>query len=434
LPVLIVKFEVPRGIRDLEADEFDEINYIREKFIEASRLFNFRLMEPAPLEMLGTLEAKAGPSISNEIYSLIDKGGRSIGLRFDLTIGLTRFVAARRDLRTPVKIAAFGGVWRYDEPQSGRYRYFHQCDIEIYGSQKLEADAEVVEFVHIFLKKLGLDVVIEINHLQLIEDFIQQTLGIFDEQIIAEVFRMMDKIPKRGPDVLLREYRGKINSSTLKKLIDFSSIKGNIQDVCTEGHLTDLENWNTIAELMDALRSRHIKNARINLGIVRGLDYYSGMVFEVHDPKTNVGALVGGGRYDKLTDIFGRKELGATGAAGGVERIIIALRQHNISKRYHKFLVYVAFASDDTKGKAIEIVSSLRNSGFITDYDIQGRPLRKQLDDASAKKASVTVIVAPKEIDQGQVIIKSMIDRTENIEDLKNLKDKLNDILVGMNY
>jgi histidyl-tRNA synthetase len=429
-----VKFELPRGIRDLEADEFDEINYIREKFIEASRIFNFRLMEPAPLEMLGTLEAKAGPSISNEIYSLIDKGGRSIGLRFDLTIGLTRFVAARRDLRTPVKIAAFSGVWRYDEPQSGRYRYFHQCDIEIYGSRKIEADAEVIEFVYIFLKKLGLDVLIEVNHRQLIEDFIQQTLGISDQHIITEMFRIIDKVPHRGPEILLREYDGKINSSTLKKLLDFSSIKGDIQDVCRKGHLTDLGNWNTIAELMDALKSRDIKNARINLGIVRGLDYYSGIVFEAYDPKTNVGALVGGGRYDKLMDTFGRKELGATGAAGGVERILMALRQHNISKRYSKFLVYVAFASDDTKEKAIEMVSSLRNSGFITDYDIQERPLRKQLDDASAKKVSVMVIVAPKEIGQGQVIIRSMIDGTENKENLENLKDKLNCLRTAMNH
>jgi histidyl-tRNA synthetase len=124
-----MKLELPRGMRDLESDELHAIDYIKEKFFETTRLFNFKNIEPSPVEMLATLEAKAGPAISNDIYSFTDKGGRNIALRFDLTIGLTRFVASRRDLKMPAKIAAFAGVWRYDEPQAARYRYFHQWDI-----------------------------------------------------------------------------------------------------------------------------------------------------------------------------------------------------------------------------------------------------------------------------------------------------------------
>ena len=106
-------------MRDLESDGFHNIGYVREKFLECIPLFNFKLIEPSPIEMLSTLETKAGPNISNEIYNFTDKAGRKIALRFDLTVGLTRFVTSRRDLKMPVKVAAFGGVWRYDEPQAG---------------------------------------------------------------------------------------------------------------------------------------------------------------------------------------------------------------------------------------------------------------------------------------------------------------------------
>lgn len=143
----VVKLELPRGMRDIEVDEFANISYVRDKFIETAKLFNFQLTEPSPLEMLSTLEAKGGAAISNEIYAFRDKGNRDVALRFDLTIGLTRYVASRRDLKMPAKLAAFAGVWRYDEPQAGRYRYFHQWDVEVYGPFSQESDAEVIAFV-----------------------------------------------------------------------------------------------------------------------------------------------------------------------------------------------------------------------------------------------------------------------------------------------
>jgi histidyl-tRNA synthetase len=423
--VHVVKLELPRGMRDLDSNDLDGINYVREKFIDSARLFNFTVMEPSPIETLDTLEAKAGPSISNEIYSMIDKGGRNIGLRFDLTIGLTRFVARRRDFKMPMKVGSFGGVWRYDEPQAGRYRYFHQCDIEIYGSHKVASDAEIIEFMYVFLKNLGLDISIEINHRLLVEEFVRKKLQISDDMLVSEIFRMMDKVPKKGSEAVLNEYRGKLNISVLEKLIAFSSVRGTIQEVSHNTDVTELENWRAIVEMMDLLESRHIKKSTINLGIVRGLDYYSGIVFEAYDSRSNVGALVGGGRYDRLTDAFERKQMGATGAAAGVERIILALRQRNLLQKPHSQIVYVAFTSEATKPKAMQIVSNLRNIGFATDYDLQDRSLRKQFDDASSKSASVVLVIAPKEIEQGLVIIKSLKTGKERKGNLKTLVEDL---------
>jgi histidyl-tRNA synthetase len=433
LLLFIVKLELPRGMRDLEQEELYNINYIEEKFLETATLFNFKIMEPSPIEMLSTLETKSGTNISNEIYSFSDKGDRKVALRFDLTIGLTRFVAARRDLKMPTKLATFAGVWRYDEPQAGRYRYFHQWDIEIYGSFSHESDAEVIEFVSVFLKKLGLKVSIEINDRQLMEEFVRHQLGIEDEYKILEMFRAIDKVPKKGTNAVLEEYKDKIEYSTLQRLIDLSTRNGTIAKVVeSQGDLKELTNLTKLAKLMDSLKARGVNNARVNLGIVRGLDYYSGLVFEAFDPSLEMGALVGGGRYDRLTDAFGRRDIGATGAAGGVERIVIALQKHGILKSEPKPLVYVAYTSDDMGERALELVSNLRNSGVITDYDLQGRTLRKQLDDASTKGALITVIVAPDEIKYGQVTVRLMKDGSESKRTINDLAKTLNDLILPL--
>jgi histidyl-tRNA synthetase len=427
-----VKLELPRGMRDLEQEELYNINYIEEKFLETATLFNFKIMEPSPIEMLSTLETKSGTNISNEIYSFSDKGDRKVALRFDLTIGLTRFVAARRDLKMPAKLATFAGVWRYDEPQAGRYRYFHQWDIEIYGSFSHESDAEVIEFVSVFLKKLGLKVSIEINDRQLMEEFVRHQLGIEDEYKIFEMFRAIDKVPKKGTHAVLEEYKDKIEYSTLQRLIDLSTRNGTIAKVESQGDLKELTNFTSLAKLMDSLKARGVNNARVNLGIVRGLDYYSGLVFEAFDSSLEMGALVGGGRYDRLTDAFGRRDIGAVGAAGGVERIAIALQKHGILKSEPKPLVYVAYISDDMGERALEIVSDLRNSGVIADYDLQGRTLRKQLDDASTKGALITVIVAPDEIKYGQVTVRLMKDGSESRRSINDLAKSLNDLILPL--
>lgn len=412
-------------MRDLEANEFANISYVRDKFIETAQLFNFQLTEPSPLELLSTLEAKSGAAISNEIYAFKDKGGRDVALRFDLTIGLTRYVASRRDLKMPAKLATFAGVWRYDEPQAGRYRYFHQWDVEVYGPFSQESDAEVIEFVSVFFKKLGLKVTIDVNDRQLIEQYIKTRLGVSGEEAMLEMFRAVDKVPKKGAQAVLQEYRDKIESAKLQALIKLSKIKGTIDEVASKADVKGLESWQKLASLMDSLRSRKVEGARVNLGIVRGLDYYSGVVFEAFDPSSDSGALVGGGRYDKLTEAFGRKDIGATGVAGGVERIVMALQRHDILKQFARQLVYVAYASDNVRNKAVEVVSSLRAAGIAVDYDILGRALRKQLDDASIKGAAFTVIVAPDEIAAGQVIVRSMKDGTESKHPVSSLAEVL---------
>jgi histidyl-tRNA synthetase len=153
------------------------------------------------------------------------------------------------------------------------------------------------------------------------------------------------------------------------------------------------------------------------------------VVFEAFDQASDSGALVGGGRYDRLTEAFGRKDIGATGVAGGVERIVMALERHGILKPSTRLLAYVANATEDLRAKALELVSSLRRSGIAVDYDMLGRTLRKQLEYASNKGAAFVIIVAPNEIAIGQVILRSMRDGTESKYYVDDLKETLNKML-----
>ncbi|MGB8448611.1 MAG: histidine--tRNA ligase [Nitrososphaeraceae archaeon] len=424
-----MKIELPRGMRDIEFEESKYIELMRQKFIDAAQRFNFNFMEPSPLELLSTLEAKSGPSISNETYSFTDKGGRMIGLRFDLTVGLSRFVSQRRELKMPTKLASFGGVWRYDEPQFGRYRYFHQWDVEIFGSFSNEADSEIIEFVYKFLENLGLEVVVEINHRQIIERFLREKLGISAISTIGEMLRAVDKLSKRKPQQIYEEYEGKLNLSKLRQLIEFSNFRGKPEDCPEINILETFEGWKSTLEIFDSLKSRGVKNVQLNLGVVRGLDYYSGLVFEVFDPSTAIGALVGGGRYDKLTEIFGRKDIGTTGAAGGVERILSAMRNHNLMKLKSKPLIYVVYSSENVKNYAIRIVSDLRTSGYTTDYDFQGRRIDKQINEAISRRASAIIVVDQDEIKNQLVTIRNRKGETSKPK-ITDLIKKMDEVLM----
>ena len=424
-----MKIELPRGMRDIEFEESKYMELMRQKFIDAAQRFNFNFMEPSPLELLSTLEAKSGPSISNETYSFTDKGGRMIGLRFDLTVGLSRFVSQRRELKMPTKLASFGGVWRYDEPQFGRYRYFHQWDVEIFGSFSNEADSEIIEFVYKFLENLGLGVVVEINHRQIIERFVREKLGISAISTIGEMLRAVDKLSKKKPQQIYEEYEGKLDLSKLRQLIEFSNFKGKPEDCPEINLLENFEGWKSTLEIFDSLKSRGVKNVQLNLGVVRGLDYYSGLVFEVFDPSTAIGALVGGGRYDKLTEIFGRKDIGTTGAAGGVERILSAMRNHNLMKLKNRPLIYVAYSSENVKNHAIRIVSDLRTSGYTTDYDFQGRRIDKQINEAISRGASAIIVVDQDEIKNQIVTIRNSKGETSKHK-ITDLIKKMDEVLV----
>jgi len=416
-----LNLELPRGMRDIESDEASKIEYIRQKFIETSNLFGFQFMESSPIELLSVIETKSGPSIKNEIYYFKDKGDRDVALRFDFTIGLTRYAVSQKSMKLPAKLSAFGGVWRYDEPQKGRYRFFHQWDVEIYGQPNLESDAEIIEFTSKFLSNLQLqNIVIDICDRELIESYIHQVFKSNSAELVSDILRAVDKIQKKKKQEIMKEYEEKgYSSSELEKILEFSQIKGTPEEIERKFDVKQLKNWDKLCELFTSLKNRQVNNVKINFGIVRGLDYYSGIVFEAFDSNSDLGALVGGGRYDTLTKAFGRSDLGATGVAGGVERIAFSLEKQGVIVSTKTLQVWVAFVNAELQKIALNIVSQLRQKGIRAETDLGGKPLKKQMEMAS--NSQYTIIVAPKEYSSKSVVIRNMKDGTEKQIGLESL-------------
>ena len=413
--------DLPRGMKDFDSNEMTKIEFVRQKFLETAEIFGFKLMEPSPIELLSVLEAKSGPSIKDEIYQFKDKGDREVALRFDFTVGLTRYAASQKTLKLPARFSSFGGVWRYDEPQKGRYRFFHQWNIETFGNLTLDYDAEIIEFTSRFFDNLTLqNIVIDINHRKLVESYIMQVLESNETSSLADMFRAVDKIQKKSKNEILQEYKQKgYSSEKLEKILEFSNIKGTPLEIQQNFDTSGLDGWDELCTLYDSLKDIGIDNIRINFGIVRGLDYYSGIVFEAYDSTSDLGALVGGGRYDSLPNTFGRNDLGATGVAGGIERIILRLDAQGISCTTSNETISVLYVNDELKPRAIECASRLRKLGISTSIDLTGKSLKKQMEISADSK--FCVIFAPKEFSEEQVVLRNMTDRTERKISIKEL-------------
>lgn len=415
-------------MKDFEEQENANIEHIREHFKKLSNLYGFSFVDPSPIELLSVLETKSGPAIKDEIYYFKDKGDREVALRFDFTVGLTRYATLQKSMRLPAKFSAFGGVFRYDEPQKGRYRYFHQWDIEIYGKPGLESEAEIIELTsRLFDSLLLKDIVIDINHRNLVESFINQTFDSKDSQLVGDMLRAIDKIQKKSKQEILNEFKDRYDKDKLETILEFSQIKGTILEVESKFDTSKLQSWDELKQLFDSLENRGVVNTRINFGIVRGLDYYSGMVFEVFDKNSTLGALAGGGRYDSLTKAFGRDDIGATGVAGGVERIILTMQEQGIVHDSKQTRVSVLYINEEMQKVAMSITSFLRLNNIPTNIDLSGKNLKKQMEQASESK--FCIIVAPKELEQSKVVLRNMQDGTESQIEIEKLTEDPNSIL-----
>jgi histidyl-tRNA synthetase len=192
------QYTLPRGMKDIEPEEMAKRLWLSDRIREVLWSYGFQLLEPSPVENLETLEAKSGSGVREEIYWFKDKANRDLGLRFDLTVGMTRMVANRFDLPEPIKIASIGGVWRYDEPQFARYRYHTQWDAEIYGVAEPSADAEIIALASDILDKVGLkEHEVRVSNRKLAEGFLR-SIDILRQEDLERILRIIDSIAKKG--------------------------------------------------------------------------------------------------------------------------------------------------------------------------------------------------------------------------------------------
>ena len=406
---------LPRGVDDIEPERYAKQALVESAFEEICRLYDFQVMEPASLEHLGTLRAKSGEDVDKEIYAFKDKAGRDLGLRFDMTVGITRYVCSRKDLRLPVKLAASGGIWRYDEPQYGRYRWSHQWDLEVFGQPSVDADAEVLDASAAILRKAGVSgFVVKVGDRRVVEEFVRKRVGITEHDRVVELMRALDKVEKKSAGDIRAEYEAKgFEGKQVDDILEFGTLRGRPDQVlarASELHLTSDTELRTLADRLDA---RGLENVEYNMSVVRGIDYYTGIVFEAADlANPKLGSLFGGGRYDALPRIFGRPELSATGAAGGIERITMSLPR---SKAPPRPMAYVAVAGTGVVPHALAIQRAVRQAGIPCDSSLVPRPLSKQMEEASRLGVAWALIVGEREVRAGGATLRDMKSGKEEL-------------------
>src|SRR6059058_3503726 len=405
-------------MKDIEPEEMTKRIWLADKIRQVLWSYGFQLLEPSPVENLETLEAKSGPGVREEIYWFEDKAGRNLGLRFDLTVGMTRMVANRFDLPEPIKIGSIGGVWRYDEPQFARYRYHTQWDAEIYGVAEQSADAEIIAVGSEILDSVGLtDHEVRVSNRKLVEGFLQ-SIDVRSQEQLERMLRIVDGMGKKGPEASEAELgRAGLSKEKVKRVIGFADISGKPNEVLpslenklpkNEMISLGLRELTGTIETVDSLGKT--SKVQIDLGIVRGISYYDGTVFEAYDQAgEDVGAVFGGGRFDKLCRTYGKRDMPATGVAGGFERLMISLEKKALFPDLEQNpQVYVAIAGEDVRDETIKVMRALRDSGLRADRDLKERPLKKQMDYAASAKVRIIVIVGPRELKEGNVRLRDM--------------------------
>lgn len=418
-----MEFSLPRGLRDIPPEESQGAEAVREAFLDTCRLFDYKLMEPSSLELLETLEAKSGSGVKDEIYFFKDKSGRDLGLRFDLTVGITRYVAQRRELASPIRLGAFSSVWRYDEPQYGRYRWFYQWDAELFGPNNPEADAEIIEFSVSLFNRLGTKPKVSLGSRKILEAYIRTNCEITEDSKVLDMLRAIDKSHKKSADLIAKEYSSSFSKSQFDEVLHFvtkSSRWSETSEVFSDSKIDP----SPLLSIVDSLKNRGVKDTAVDLSITRGIDYYTDMVFEAYDSDNpRLGALCGGGRFDTLPSVFGRPELGACGVAGGVERAVLAYKL----KRGEALRIYVApIGSDERVRKfAASIGANLRKEGIPTQSEITGKSLRKILEAQSELGTEAVIIIGEKELSENIVKIKWMKSGKETTSKVTEITNAL---------
>jgi len=410
-------FQTPRGTRDFLPPEMLKRNWVMDQIRTVFQNYGYGPMSTPAFESWDMLKKKSGEDTVNQIYYFKDKSDRELGLRFEWTASLARVVATHRELPKPFKRYAIGPVWRYERPSEMRWREFWQMDVDVVGVADPIADTEVLAVAVDSLRAIGFKgFKIRLNDRRLLEALVEVS-GLPRERY-PEAFRAVDKRGKIGDEGVLEEL-DKIGASreSSQRLLDLTSIKGAPSEVISkakelvEGIKKGLDACEALSSMVEYAKGYGIAgDLVVDLGLARGLDYYTGPVFEVYaEGFENEGSIAGGGRYDELIEIFGGEPIPMTGVSLGLDRLVALLERIEVFEGINLApRVYVVSASESVRPKAIEVAQQLRRAGVSTDMDLLSRGMRKQLDNANTKGVSKVVIVGERELAEGCVAVRDM--------------------------
>ena len=410
-------FQPPRGTRDYLPDDQQKKDWVIDQVREVYEAYGFEPLGTPAFENLEMLVIKSGDDIINQIYNFKDKSDRELALRFEHTASTVRVVASHRNLVKPFKRYIIGPAWRYERPTEKRFREFWQADVDIFGVEGGIADAEVLSAVVDAFRRLGFEgFTIILNDRRILKSIIQLA-GIPEEKSL-DAFRAVDKLGKIGREGVIDELRGISPYEEISmKLLDMLGLKGDPCKVFDQAKIM-LQNYEDGIKGCKALEELY-KYAKafgfaqyisVDLSLARGLDYYTGPVFEIiAKGYEDYGSIAGGGRYDEIIELFGGPPTFATGVSFGVDRVTLILEEKGaFTDMTLGAKVYVAPVNEKVLVKAIKIAQKLRAENIPTIVDMMGRKLGKQFEFADKKGILKVVIVGERELAEEAVTVRDM--------------------------
>lgn len=433
------KPSIPKGTRDFSPVEMAKRNYIFDTIRSVYALYGFQQIETPAMETLQTLMGKYGEEGDKLLFKVLNSGDylskisdeelaekNSLrmaaklcekGLRYDLTVPFARYVVMHRDeLQMPFKRYQIQPVWRADRPQRGRYREFYQCDADVVGSDSLLNEVELMQIVDTVFTRFGIRVQIKINNRKILTG-IAEVIGAADK--IVDITVAIDKLDKIGLDNVNKELADSgLSADAIEKLQPIISLSGTneekldtIKNVLADSEI-GLKGVEEIRFILDTLKVVGLNNEiQLDLTLARGLNYYTGAIFEVKALDTPMGSITGGGRYDNLTGIFGMPGISGVGISFGADRIFDVLNTLDLYPKdavTSTKLLFVNFGDKET-AYCLPIVSKARQAGIQVEMYPDAVKMKKQMTYANAKQIAFVAMAGETEIAEGKVMLKNMV-------------------------
>ena len=434
----MAKPSIPKGTRDFSPVEMAKRNYIFDTIREVYALYGFRQIETPAMETLSTLMGKYGEEGDKLLFKVLNSGDYLAklsddelmqrnplhlatklcekGLRYDLTVPFARYVVQHRDeIQLPFKRYQIQPVWRADRPQKGRYREFYQCDADVVGSDSLLNEVELMQIVDTVFTRFGVRVAIKINNRKILTG-IAETIGEADK--IVDITVAIDKLDKIGIDAVNEELRRDgISDEAIEKLQPIIALTGtNDEKLATIAQMlaqseVGMKGVEETRFILDTLKTCGLHNQiDLDLTLARGLNYYTGAIFEVKALDYAIGSITGGGRYDNLTGIFGLPGISGVGISFGADRIYDVLGGLDLYPKEAEQgtqLLFINFGATET-AYCLPVLRRCREAGIRTEIYPDSVKMKKQMAYANAKQVSFVVLAGEEEIAQGKLTLKNM--------------------------
>ena len=428
------KPSIPKGTRDFGQLEMARRNYIFDTIKSVFSLYGFQQIETPAMENLSTLMGKYGEEGDKLLFRIQNSGEKAAlapekGLRYDLTVPFARYVVQHREeISFPFKRFQIQPVWRADRPQKGRYREFYQCDVDVIGSDSLIGELELIQIVEEVYRRLGINVCLHINNRKILAG-IAEVIGAPDK--IIDITVAIDKLEKIGIDAVNTELKERglledqvsklqpilnLSGTTLEKLMALKTILAN-----SEIGLKGVEEMEIVFDELSIVNCQ--LSIELDLCLARGLNYYTGAIFEVKALDAQIGSITGGGRYDNLTGIFGLPNVSGVGISFGADRIYDVLTELNLFPKTLQSITQILFAAfgNAELTYALKWAKELRQAGKAVEVYPDPAKMKKQMSYADAKQIPFVAIVGGDEMVQNKVMLKNMTTGEQKLVTLEEL-------------